>query len=165
MARTPRPAAASRTSRGPLSHKFRRRGSGGGGRLLPSRCCFIASVSSSSHDRFIANPFSVRRINHAACCRGRARLCSSVDYKRGALEIPLNSEEVLITHSALIPFSHIACRVTCDARRGPMKRQMIETVGTESENTTACAQRRGFPASVSNFKRYISGSFVQKARR
>lgn len=106
---------------------------------------FIASVSSSSHDRFIANPFSVRRINHGARCRGRARLCSSVDYKRGALEIPLNSEEVLIMHSALIPFPHVACRVTCDARRGPMRRQMIKTVGTESENTTACTQRGGFP--------------------
>lgn len=31
---------------------------------------FIASVSSSSHNCFIANPFTVRCINHAAGCQG-----------------------------------------------------------------------------------------------
>lgn len=85
---------------------------------VASRCRFIASVSSSSHDRFIANPFSVRRINHAARCRGRARLCSSVDYKRGALEIPLNSEEVLIMHSFHFPTLRVMLHATlAEARR------------------------------------------------
>lgn len=37
---------------------------------IPSKQVFIASVSSSSHDRFIANPFSVQCINHAAGCKG-----------------------------------------------------------------------------------------------
>lgn len=35
-----------------------------------SRCRFIESVSGSSHDQFIANPFSVQCINHAAGCQG-----------------------------------------------------------------------------------------------
>ena len=40
------------------------------GAALLSRYQFIASVSSSSHDWFIANPFSVQCINHAAGCQG-----------------------------------------------------------------------------------------------
>lgn len=41
-----------------------------GGATLLSRYQFIASVSSSSHDWFIANPFSVQCINHTAACQG-----------------------------------------------------------------------------------------------
>lgn len=55
-----------------------------------SRCRFIESVSGSSHDQFIANPFSVQCINHY-----------SVDYKRGVLEILLNRKKALIRFSLL----------------------------------------------------------------
>ena len=39
-------------------------------------------------------------------------LCYSVDYKRGVLEILLNSVEALITVSAFIHFSSVVCGLT-----------------------------------------------------
>lgn len=39
-------------------------------------------------------------------------LCYSVDYKRGVLEILLNSQEALIMLSTFIRFSSVACPVT-----------------------------------------------------
>lgn len=115
---------------GYLPCKFWHKRAVGAAPLLRYR--FIASVSSSSHDCFIANPFSVQRINHAAGCQGSPFMLLRRLQER-VLEILLNSKEVLIMLSAFIRF--FQCCVSCyiRAQRGLMESQLTDTV---------CAQNR-----------------------
>lgn len=81
------------------------------GATLLSRYQFIASVSSPLHNWFIANPFSVQCINHAAGCQGPPFMLLCRLQERGS-EILLNSKEVVIMLTAFIHFSSVACLVT-----------------------------------------------------
>ena len=100
----------------------------GAGRVALSRFQFLASVSSSSHDWLIANPFSARCINHAAEVH---HLCFSVDYKRALLEILPNSKEALFMLGAFIHFfPSVACGIT---------RMLIEVL-IERLTDPVCAQ-------------------------
>lgn len=61
-------------------------------------------------------------------------LCYSVDYKRGVLEILLNSQEALIMLSTFIRF--FRRRVSCyiHAQRGVVEKQLTGTVLAQSLN-------------------------------
>jgi len=76
----------------------------------PSRCPLNASVSSSSHDWFIANPFGVQCINHAAGCQGSPVYVPPWITREGCWKLSFNGKTAL----AMLPcFLIHVCNVVC----------------------------------------------------